>query len=89
MSELVRLVKCNSSKSVHDKFPAHREFAWQNGYGAFSVSPSLEGKVTEYIAGQEEHHRKKTFQEEFREFCRRHGVALQSFQREAGGGPDA
>src|SRR5262249_55201997 len=40
VSELVRLVKCNSSKWVHDTFPARREFAWQNGYGAFSVSRS-------------------------------------------------
>jgi hypothetical protein len=53
-----------------------RNFHWQNGYGAFSVSPSSEARVRAYILNQEEHHRKVTFQDEYRSFLRRHGVAF-------------
>jgi len=49
-------------------------FAWQNGCGAFSVSASAVLAVKRYLAGQEEHHRTRTFQEEFVEFLRRHGI---------------
>lgn len=51
-----------------------KEFAWQQGYGAFSVSPSQVPKVKRYIAGQEEHHRKRSFEEEFTEMLRKCGV---------------
>lgn len=74
VSELVRLVKCNSSKWVHETFPGHREFAWQNGYGAFSVSRSHRGLVTKYIHMQAEHHKAVSYQDEFRELLRRHGL---------------
>src|SRR5881392_3511798 len=46
IAELVRLVKSNSSRWVHETFPLHRDFAWQNGYGAFSVSRSHRDPVT-------------------------------------------
>ncbi|HET6574746.1 MAG TPA: transposase, partial [Fimbriiglobus sp.] len=49
-------------------------FYWQNGYGAFSVSPSNAEQVTAYIANQEEHHRARTFQDEFRGLLRRHKI---------------
>jgi hypothetical protein len=49
-------------------------FYWQNGYGAFSVSPSNVPQVTAYIANQEEHHRTRTFQDEFRDLLRAHGI---------------
>ena len=49
-------------------------FHWQNGYGVFSVSPSNVEQVKTYIANQEEHHRKRTFQEEFRLMLERHGI---------------
>ncbi len=50
------------------------DFAWQAGYGAFSVSASNVEAVRAYILGQEEHHRKRTFQEEFRAFLQKHGM---------------
>ena len=66
IAELVRLVKCNSSGWVHDTFPGHQDFAWQNGYGAFSISPAHVEKLREYIAKQEEHHSTESFQDELR-----------------------
>jgi hypothetical protein len=51
-----------------------RDFEWQDGYGAFTVSVSLIGTVTDYIAGQEKHHAKKTFQEEYLAFLKLSGV---------------
>jgi REP element-mobilizing transposase RayT len=72
VSELVRVVKCNSSGWVHTTFPVHGDFAWQNGYGAFSVSRSHRVQLTNYIATQAEHHKTLSFQDEFRELLRRH-----------------
>jgi putative transposase len=74
IAELVRLVKCNSSGWVHDTFPGHQDFAWQNGYGAFSVSRSHRDPVKHYIETQAEHHTKLSFQDEFRELLRRHDL---------------
>ena len=71
----MRLVKTNSSKWIHEHWRQHAGFAWQNGHGAFSVSRSNQGAVLAYIAGQEEHHRMVTFQEEFLAFLNRHGIA--------------
>jgi REP element-mobilizing transposase RayT len=75
-AEAVEEVKKGSSKWLKTRGPAMRNFHWQNGYGAFSVSPSSEARVRAYITGQEAHHRRVTFQEEFRAFLRRHGVAF-------------
>jgi len=74
VAEIVRLIKSNSSNWIHDSFSARREFAWQGGYGAFAVSFSQIESVKHYLAHQEEHHRKKTFQEEFIEFLQRHEI---------------
>ncbi len=74
VADAMRVIKTNSSRWVHETWPARRAFAWQAGYGAFSVSPSHVEAVRAYIAGQEEHHRRVTFQEEFVEFLRRHGI---------------
>ncbi|MHC5159175.1 MAG: transposase, partial [Planctomycetota bacterium] len=52
----------------------YQKFSWQNGYGAFSVSSSRVDSVKRYIAGQKEHHRTVTFQEEFLEFLRKYDV---------------
>ena len=70
----LRLLKANSSKWVHETFPEHRSFAWQTGYGAFTVSYSNLGRVKRYLANQAEHHRVRTFQEEFLAFLKRHGI---------------
>ncbi len=76
VSELVRLIKANSSKWVNERPDHVGRFAWQAGYGAFSVSLSQLAGVREYVQTQESHHRKKTFQEEFIEFLNRHEIAF-------------
>jgi len=74
VSDMLRKVKASSSKWIHETFPEHRGFAWQEGYGAFSVSQSNVEQVRRYIEQQEEHHRHISFDEEFIEFLERHGV---------------
>ena len=61
---------------MKEQGPAYRDFFWQGGYGSFSVSQSNVEQVRAYIAGQEEHHRKVDFQDEFRALCRKHGVEI-------------
>ena len=74
VAKAVQLIKGGSSKWVHDNFREHRKFAWQDGYGAFSVSASQLDRTIAYINGQKEHHRKRTFEEEFIEFLDKHGI---------------
>jgi REP element-mobilizing transposase RayT len=71
VADTVRIVKTNSSAWIHDEIEM-REFQWQEGYGAFAVSYSAIDAVKMYIANQAEHNRVVTFQDEFREFLRRH-----------------
>ena len=73
LASVARDVKAVSSRWVHDEI-GERAFAWQEGYGAFTVSPSRIKEVREYIARQEEHHRKRTFREEYIELLQRSGV---------------
>ena len=75
ISHVVRDLKANSSAWIHKTNPGSDSFAWQTGYGAFSVSHSALGAVNEYIAEQERHHRTMSFQEEFLEFLKRHDLA--------------
>ena len=75
VSKIVEEAKKGSSKWLKTKAPTLANFHWQNGYAAFSVSQSGVEGVGEYIANQQEHHRKKTFQEELREFLKRYEVA--------------
>jgi putative transposase len=72
VSELIKNLKTSSTRIVKDK--GHRDFGWQSGYGAFSVSPSTKESVIAYITDQEAHHRKVTFQDEFRAFLGKHGI---------------
>jgi len=72
-AEIVRVIKANSSKWVSGKW--NSEFAWQTGYGVFSVSESNVAAVKKYIANQEEHHRTHSFQEEFLAFLKKNNVA--------------
>jgi putative transposase len=74
VADVVRAVKAKSSGWVHRHHPHLAHFAWQTGYGAFTVSSSQEGVVRAYIRDQEEHHRRQTFQQEFRAFLRCHGI---------------
>lgn len=73
-SEIMRLVKANSSKWINDQPGRTTRFEWQDGYGAFSVSKSILATVAQYIRQQEEHHRSKSFQEEFLEFLKKHEI---------------
>jgi putative transposase len=74
IAEVVYEVKRSSSKWIKTQGPEYKKFYWQSGYGAFSVSQSHVEQVRKYIAGQERHHRKVTFQDEFRNFLRRYEV---------------
>ena len=74
VSQAVEDVKKSSSKWIKTQGPGFGGFAWQSGYGAFAVSESNTEAVRKYIANQEEHHRRKTFQEEYREFLDKHQV---------------
>jgi putative transposase len=65
VSDVLRAIEANSSGWIHDAFPKLCSFHWQDGYGAFRVSKSQMETVRRYIARQEAHHRKLTFQEEF------------------------
>ena len=72
--DVIESLKKDSSKWIKTKGRNYRGFHWQSGYGAFSVSQSNEAQVVRYIEKQKEHHRRRTFQEEFRTFLRRYQV---------------
>ena len=72
--KVIEEVKTSSSKWIKTKGASFKNFHWQSGYGAFSVSQSNVEEVQNYIADQKEHHRTKTFQEEFRAFLNRYDV---------------
>jgi len=74
VAKAMQLVKGGSSKWVHDTFPERRDFAWQEGYGAFSIGVSQVDDTKRYIENQAEHHRRHTFEEEFIAFLERHGI---------------
>ena len=73
-AELVEQLKSSSSKWLKTQSPALAKFAWQRGYGAFSVGPADLDKLTRYIDTQETHHRRQSFQEEFRAFLKKYGM---------------
>lgn len=74
LMKLVEEVKSHSSKWIKTKDESYQNFYWQDGYGAFSVNPSQIDTVVAYIANQHEHHRKRTFQEEYRAFLKKYNV---------------
>lgn len=73
LADVMRKVKGGSSTWAHATFPGCALW-WQTGYGAFTVSHSAVDAVRQYIAHQEEHHRQRSFQDEFRLLLRRHGL---------------
>ncbi len=73
LADVLREIKSSSSKWVHEEI-REPSFSWQEGYGAFTVSASQIEAVKKYIAGQEEHHRRKTFREEYEEMLKLSGV---------------
>jgi putative transposase len=72
--DLVRDVKNNSSNFINDKGWMKNRFCWQEGYGAFSYSPSNYGKVIDYIKNQKQHHKKQTFREEYLSFLNKFNI---------------
>lgn len=74
ISDLVRDIKNNSSKFINEQKFIQTKFSWQEGYGAFSYAHSQVESVYQYIANQEEHHRKKTFREEYLDFLQKFEV---------------
>ena len=74
IAKALQLIKGGSSKWIHETFPEQRLFAWQEKYGAFSVSVSQLNTVTNYIRAQPEHHRKTTFEQEFLVLLKKHRI---------------
>lgn len=74
IAKLVEEIKTSSSARIKEEGSHLANFHWQNGYGVFSVSQSIVEEVKRYIDNQEEHHRRRTFQEEFRLLLERHGI---------------
>ena len=76
VAKAMQLLKGNSSKWIHETFPELRSFAWQEGYGAFSIGVSGIEETRTYIQSQEEHHRTGTYREEVIMFLQRHGLVF-------------
>ena len=76
IADLVRDLKRDSSKWVKAEQPRLAGFHWQRGYGAFSISPSHVEALKHYIFHQQDHHRRETFQDEFRRLCKKYGLAM-------------
>ena len=74
IADLVKELKRESSKWLKTRSPALPDFYWQNGYGAFSVSPSHVDPLRTYIENQEEHHNQESFQDELRRLLRKYGL---------------
>ena len=74
VAELIKELKRRSSITIKTLSPELHEFYWQDGYGAFSVSPGHVDPLLVYIANQEEHHKKESFQDEFRRLLKLYGL---------------
>ena len=74
LSDMLRDLKANATGWMHDVFPSMKNFSWQRGYGAFTVSQSNVQEVRQYIARQKEHHRKVSFRDEFIHFLKANGI---------------
>ncbi len=76
VADLIRDLEKDTTKWIKLENPLLADFHWQQGYGAFSVSPSHVELLKEYIANQEEHHKTESFQDEFRRLCKKYGVEI-------------
>ena len=74
VADVVRVLKTNSSRWIHEKWPERAAFSWQTGYAAFSVNESNVAIITKYITEQPTHHRRRSFQEEFVAFLKKNGI---------------
>ena len=75
-SSTIRDAKSRSTVWIHETFPTHRYFSWQEGYSSFSISYSAIEKVIEYINNQKEHHKIITFEEEYLKLLKRHNIKI-------------
>jgi putative transposase len=74
LSDVLRDLKSNATGWMHDVFPSLRDFSWQRGYGAFTVSYSNVADVRDYLARQKEHHQRVSFRDEFIQFLKANGI---------------
>jgi putative transposase len=74
VAKAIQLIKGGASKWVHDTYPNYKDFNWQEGYGAFSISVSQLTNTISYINTQNKHHRKMSFQEEYIAFLKKHNI---------------
>jgi putative transposase len=74
VAKAVQLLKSGSSKWIHENFPGSRNFAWQEGYGAFSIGVSQKATTVKYIQAQVEHYKRISFADELRKFLAVHGI---------------
>ena len=74
LARFLEEIKRHSSRWIKTKDRHYAQFSWQGGYGGFSVSPSIHDKTKNYIANQEEHHKKMSFKEEYLLFLREYGI---------------
>jgi REP element-mobilizing transposase RayT len=74
LSDVLRDLKANATGWMHDVFPSLRNFSWQRGYGAFTVSQASVEEVRQYIARQRQHHQNVSFREEFIQFLKANGI---------------
>ncbi len=78
VADIVRDIKANSSRWMNEQSESKRSFEWQKGYGAFTVSYSRIPNVRGYIQKQEEHHKTVSFEHEYTDFLKRHGIAFRT-----------
>ncbi len=74
IAKAIQYIKGGSSRWIHETFDNMKDFAWQEGYGGFTIGVSQIDQTKKYIANQEEHHRIKTFREEFIDILNYHGI---------------
>jgi REP element-mobilizing transposase RayT len=78
LSKAIQLLKGNSSKWIHDSFPEHQDFQWQEGYGAFSIGISGIPETTAYINSQAAHHKTRSYADELIAFLKAHSIHFES-----------
>jgi putative transposase len=77
IAKAIQYLKGGSSRWIHETFGNMKDFAWQEGYGAFTIGVSQTDRTIKYITNQEDHHRKKTFREELIDFLNYHGIEFE------------
>ena len=77
IAKAIQYIKGGSSRWIHETFGSMKDFAWQEGYGGFTIGVSQIDRIKKYIANQKDHHRKKTFKEEFIDMLNYHGIEFE------------